>query len=128
MGRRVIRMALQKLLQRRGSLGLSTLVPHDQREVILRRDLVRLEPKALTQTRFRIGHVPLRVQHRPKRVLEHRVVRMSLDEPLDQAARLVVLALTRLRSGKGVLVRDVIRLQLGGAASAPALHRRAGPS
>ena len=106
-------MALQKLLQHRGGLGLSTLVPRDQRQVIVRRELVRLEPQALTQTRFRIGHVPLRVQHRSQRVLQHRVVWMSLDEPLDQATRLVVLALAHLRGGKGVLIRDVIRLQLG---------------
>ena len=68
-------MAPQQRLELLDGRGIVALIARDQREVVMRPELVGLQTNALAQVGGSLGQTALRVQHRAERILQQRVVR-----------------------------------------------------
>ena len=100
----MIGIASQQRVQCLDGLGVVALIPGNKGEIIVGRDLPWLQTDALPQMVRGLSQAPLDVIHRSQRILQLRIVRLLLDESLEQALRSLELPFSNLRGGQRVLV------------------------
>ena len=84
------------------------------------RELLGLQPEALPEPRGGLGELPLHVEHGPQGILKLRVVRLLLDERLEQGLGRLVLTLPTFATARVYWYAGSRRAQAGRAEASAA--------
>jgi hypothetical protein len=104
-------MALEQPLQDVDRLGIVALIPRHERQIIVGRDLIGLQPCALAKMVGCLGQAPLKIQDRPKGVLKLRIARLLHDQRFQDLLGGVELPFPDLRRSERILILRIVWLE-----------------